>query len=148
MFGTTRWNPFEEMFTFQREADRLFDNVWRALPTRTTGAWAPSFQVSSNEEGWLIDVPLPGIDPQRITLEVAGNTLTVRAEQPAEQGGRSGRYEQTITVPQFVDLDKLRASHHHGMLQLTLPLRESVRPRRIQIETAAGEPQKQLTAVA
>jgi HSP20 family molecular chaperone IbpA len=58
----------------------------------------------------------------------------------------SARYEQTITVPQFIDLDKLRASHRHGMLQLTLPLKESVKPRRVQIEAVTGGEKKQLTA--
>jgi HSP20 family molecular chaperone IbpA len=54
------------------------------------------------------------------------------------------RYEQTVTLPQFLDVDKLSASHRHGMLQLTLPLKESVRPRRIEIASAA-EDRKQLT---
>ena len=144
MFGTTRWNPFEEIVTFQREADRLFNQAWSALPTRTIGAGAPSFHVSSNDEGWLVDIPLPGIDPQHFALEVTGHALTVRVEPTAEQGAR---YEQTFAVPQFVDLHKLRASHRHGMLELTLPFRESVRPRRIPIESETGQ-QKQLTAVA
>ena len=37
------------------------------------------------------------------------------------------------------DLEKLTASHRHGMLRLTLPLKESVKPRRIQIETEVEE---------
>jgi HSP20 family molecular chaperone IbpA len=42
-------------------------------------------------------------------------------------------------IPQFLDLEKLTASHRHGMLRLTLPLKESVKPRRIQIETEVEE---------
>jgi hypothetical protein len=49
-------------------------------------------------------------------------------------------------IPQFLDLEKLTASHRHGMLRLTLPLKESVKPRRVQIETQV-EDQKQLTGV-
>jgi HSP20 family molecular chaperone IbpA len=48
-----------------------------------------------------------------------------------------------LTIPQFLDVEKLSASHHHGMLRLTLPLKESVKPRRIKIETQP-EDQKQL----
>jgi HSP20 family molecular chaperone IbpA len=55
------------------------------------------------------------------------------------------RYEQSFTVPPFLDLDKLSASHRHGMLRLTLPLKESVKPRRIQIETQ-DDGQKQLVS--
>lgn len=146
MFGLTRWSPFDEIFNFQREVDRVFNQFWSDLPTRTAGL-PGSFQVNSTDDGWRVDVPLPGVDPQHVALEVAGNTLSIRVEEPAEQPGRDSvsRYEQTLTIPQFLDLDKLTASHRHGMLQLTLPLKESVRPRRIQIQNVGGD-QKQLTA--
>jgi HSP20 family protein len=148
MFGFNRWTPFDEMFNLQREADRLLDHFWSNLPSRTA-AWpsAPSFQVRNSEDAWRIDVPLPGIDPRHVDLEVVGNNVTVRVRPSTDQAGDHASSEQTFTVPQFLDLDKITASHHHGMLQLTVPLKESVKPRRIQIDTDAAE-QKRLTAVA
>jgi HSP20 family protein len=89
---------------------------------------------------------LPGVDPQYVTLEVAGNTLNIRGDQPGDEHDREVRFEQSLTVPKFLDLDKISASHRHGMLQLTLPLKESVRPRRVPIE-GITEDKKQLTAV-
>jgi HSP20 family protein len=136
MFGSTRWSPTEDMFSFQREVDRLFNQFWTDLPTRTSGGWSPSFQVNSSEDAWRVDVPLPGIDPKDVELEVAGSTLTIRV--------KGGRYEQTLTIPQFLDLDKIGATHRYGMLQLTLPIKDSVKPRRVQIEAVPDE-QKQLT---
>ena len=51
-----------------------------------------------------------------------------------------------MTVPRILDLNGLRATHRHGMLVLTIPLAERVKPRRIQIDGVAAEPpQKQLT---
>ena len=149
MFGLTRWNSFDDVFNFQREVDRLFNQFWSDLPTRTAAGPAsssPSFHVNQTEDGWRVDVPLPGIDPQHVNLEVAGNTLTIRAEEPVEQGQPALRYEQAFTIPQFLDLEKISASHKHGMLRLTMPLKASVKPRRIQIETAK-EDQKQLAGV-
>jgi HSP20 family protein len=145
MFGLTRWSPFEDVFNFQREVDRLFNQFWSDLPTRTATAngSSPSFQVNTSDDGWRIDVPMPGIDPKDVTLDVAGNTLSIRAEVPSEERAKSPtRYEQQFNIPQFLDLEKLTASHRHGMLRLTVPLKESVKPRRIQIETV--EDQKQL----
>jgi HSP20 family protein len=79
-----------------------------------------------------------------VSLEVAGNNLTIRAEISSEVTDQNvSRYEQTLMVPQFLDLEKLTASHRHGMLRLTLPLKDSVKPRRVQIETQV-EDQKQL----
>ena len=147
MFGLNRWNSFDDVFNFQREVDRLFNQFWSDLPTHTATAPSPSLQVNQTDEGWRVDVPLPGIDPKDVSIEVAGNNLTIRAEGPSEGGGKNVlRYEQTLMIPQFLDLEKLNASHRHGMLRLTLPLKESVKPRRIQIETQMDD-QKQLTGV-
>ena len=70
MFGLTRSNPFDDIFNFQREMDRAFNQFWNDLPARTAGA-SGTFQVNANDDGWQIDVPLPGIDPQHVTLEAA-----------------------------------------------------------------------------
>ena len=144
MFGLTRWNSFDDVFNFQREVDRLFNQFWSDLPTRTATGPTSSFQVTATDEGWRIDVPMAGIDPKDVTIEAAGTSLSVRAEVPGDGNNTQGtRYEQTLTIPPFLDVDKLTASHRHGMLRLTLPLKESVKPRRIQIERQAQD-KKQL----
>lgn len=149
MVGLTRWNPFDEVFNFQRDFERLFDRFWNELPARTTSAAGSGFNVEAGDDGWRIDVPLPGVDPQNVTLEAAGSTLTIRAaESGDEKSGKGGlRYEQSFTMPQFLDIEKMTASHRHGMLQLTLPLKEKVKPRRIQIEGVADN-KKRITAAA
>ena len=143
MFGRNRWNSFEDAFNFQRDVDRLFNQFWSDLPTRAAVNASPSFQVTTNEDGWRIDVAMPGIDPKHVSLETAGSTLTIRADVPAGDPEDTGRFEQTLTVPQFLDLEKISASHRHGMLRLTVPLKESVKPRRVQIEMEPDD-QKQL----
>ena len=148
MYGLTRWSPFEDVLNFQREVDRLFNQFWSDLPARTAAGSAvnssPSFQVHTTDDGWRVDVPLPGIDPKDVSLEVAGNNLTIRAGVPGEGKDKNVPfYEQTLIIPQFLDLEKLTASHRHGMLRLTLPLKDSVKPRRVQIETEMDD-RKQL----
>jgi HSP20 family protein len=139
MFGMNRWSTIEDVFNFQRDVDRLFNQFWSDLPNRSLASAAPSFQVHANDEGWRIDVPMAGIDPQQVEIEAAGTSVHIRTKDQ--------RYQQALTVPEFLDVDKIAASHRHGMLQLTLPLKESVKPRRIQI-AAATDDQKQLSAVA
>jgi HSP20 family protein len=147
MFGLTRWNPFDEIFNAQRDVERMFENFWNELPARTTASPKGGFQVKSSEDGWRIDVPIPGIDPKNVSLEVAGNTLTIRGTDGDEKGGHSIRYEQSFSVPQFLDVEKLTASYRHGMLELTLPLKDSVKPRRVQIE-GVTDTQKRITSAA
>jgi HSP20 family protein len=144
MFGLNRGNPVDDVFTLQRDVDRLFNQFWSDLPTRSASGSSSSFQVNATEDGWRLDVPLPGIDPTNVNLEVAGNTLSIRAEEPSDNGGPALRYEQSFTIPHFLDLEKISASHKHGMLQLTVPLKDSVRPRRVQIEGLSDK--KRITA--
>ena len=146
MLGMTRWNSIDDLFTFQRQLESVFDQFWNELPDRTAAGHSPSFQVTTTDDGWRIDVPLPGIDPQNVNLDAAGHTVTIRAEQPASSNASAARYEQSFAVPQFLDVEKMSASYRHGMLQLTLPLKDSVKPRRIHIEGVTD--QKQIASAA
>ena len=145
MFRMNRVSPYDEMFNFQRDVDRLLNQFWTDLPARTASAQASQFQATSGDDGWQIEVPLAGIDPQHVSIEAAGSTLSIRAQEPGD-GKAPGRllFEQTMTVPQFLDLEKVSAAHRHGMLQLTIPVKESVKPRRIQIALGENQPQAQL----
>ena len=147
MFGMPTWPSVENVFNLHREVDRLFNQAWSEMPLRNTMNASPSipFTVRATEEGWRIDVPMPGVDPRDVRLEVAGNELTIRVEtQRDEDNAPAIRFEQTVAVPQFGDLDKLSATHRHGMLTLLLPIKDSVKPRRIEIQ--AYDEQKTLTA--
>jgi len=149
MFGLPRGSSFDDVFNLHREVDRMFNQAWSGLPLSTMAAASPSipFKVQSTEDGWRIDVPMAGIDPKNVKLEVAGNTLTIRADVPRDvKDVPVARFEQSLSVPQFVDLDKLTATHHHGMLRIALPIRDAVKPRRIEIQ--AFDEQKQLTGSA
>src|SRR5687768_7910222 len=146
MLGMTRWNSVDDFFTFQRQLESVFDQFWNELPVHTAAGHSPSFQVTTTNDGWRVDVPLPGIDPRNVHLDAAGHTLTIRAEQPASTDGAAVQFEQSFTVPQFLDVEKISASHRHGMLQLTLPLKESVKPRRIHIDGVTD--QKQIASAA
>ena len=133
-------NHFDNLFALQREFDRVLNQFWTDLPARTTNA-RPPFDVQSDDDQWRIDVPLPGLDPKDVSVEVAGSTLTIRAGQTNSESApnrQSYRYEQTLTIPQFLDLDRLTAAHTHGMLQLTVPIKDSVKPRRIPIGSGSG----------
>lgn len=146
MFSQTRWSPFEDIFNFQREADRFFNQFLSDVPARSARSTAGyPFQVHTAEDSWRVEIPMPGIDPASVTLEVAGNTIVVRAEQDGGRNDGATQWEQTMTVPRILDLEGIRATHRHGMLVLTIPLKESVKPRRIQIEGVAADTQKQLT---
>jgi len=148
MFSHNRGTTFNDIFNFQRDIDRFFNQVWNELPARSSRTASSTYpvQVETDQNHWRMRLPMPGIDPKMITIDVTGNTVTVRAEQA--DGSRDGetQYEQAITVPPFLELDGMAATHRHGMLELTLPVKDSVKPRRIEIAgiSDAQHSQKQI----
>jgi HSP20 family protein len=138
----TRWSPFEELTSLHREVDRLFNRAWGDSPAASTAATAfvPAIEVASEKDGWNVRLALPGVDPQDVHVEVAGNTLTVRGERRRETKNEPymseityGRFERSLTLPDSIDGEKVTAVYKNGLLELALPLRESVKPRKIEI---------------
>ena len=147
MFGLTRWNSFDDVFNFQREVDRLFNQFWSDLPTRTAAGSSPSFHVTRPRTAGALtyrcQASIRRTYPSRSPATISPFARRVRARATTRTSRATSR---RLMIPQFLDLEKLTASHRHGMLRLTLPLKESVKPRRVQIEIQA-EDQKQLAGV-
>ena len=147
MFGTTRWSPFEELTSLHREMDRLFGRAYGESSGTSAGAFAPAMEVLSGKDAWHVRVALPGIDPKEVQIDLAGDTLTLRGERSRKVpvGGDKaqahlteiayGRFERTLTLPDAIDPEKVSATYNNGMLELALPLRESVKPRRIEVKS-------------
>jgi HSP20 family protein len=152
-----RWNPFEELTTLHREMDRLFGRALGQEPSRgqasiTDVTFTPPLEVWAEKDAWRARIALPGVDPKNVEIDVTGNTLTIRGErrteekdgqQPYHSEFSYGRFERTITLPENLDADKVSANYRNGLLELQLPLKESAKPRRIQV---TSEPPKAIAA--
>jgi HSP20 family protein len=138
----TRWSPFEELTSLHRDVDRLFSRAWgdNQVAPNSSAAFVPAIEVASEKDEWNVRLALPGVDPRDVHVEVAGNTLTVRGERRREEKNDPyvseityGRFERSLTLPDSIDGEKVTAAYRNGLLELTLPLRESVKPRKIEI---------------
>ena len=144
MLSMTRWNPFEELGTLHREMDRVFGRCVGDEPAAGP-AWIPATEVRTGDEGWKVRMALPGVDPSKVSVDLHGGSLTISGERTStepEGAGygseiRYGRFERAFTLPTKVDAEKVSARYENGMLELTLPLAETAKPRRIAIGTAA-----------
>ncbi len=143
---STRWNPFEDLTNLHREMDRAFSRYAGNEPAAvSTATWIPATEVSSDEERCTVRVALPGIDPNQVHVDLHGNSLTISGERTrTEPNGygysselRYGTFERAFTLPTKVDTENVTARYDNGMLELTLPLSEAAKPRRIAIGTAA-----------
>ena len=125
MADLVRRNPFDELQKFTDTFDRLW-NRWRS-----GAAWhgSPNESITGVDDGYRVRIPLPGIAPENVTLDVTGRTIHVRAVE-REGDTEVMHYEEVLTLPASVDTDKVRATFRHGLLELTLPYQDSVKPRR------------------
>lgn len=148
MMNLIRWSPFEELNSLHHELDRVFGRQGGDAQARAyEAAWTPATEVSSDTNGWRLRVALPGVDPKAVDVDLHGDTLTIKGERTDGRGGAGrfeseisyGRFERTFTLPSNVDADRVEAGFTNGMLELTLPLAESARPRRIEIGGRSAE---------
>ena len=130
------------MGALNQQIDRLFDEALGE--TSTSGDyWVPACNVREDDNGFYVQVALPGWEPNQVTLEMKDNTLTVTGERSPEGTGHyhvreipEGSFCRTFTLPGSIDHEKARAVHANGLLQISFPKREEARARRILIEAA------------
>ena len=147
MLSMTRWNPFEELTSLHREMDRVFGRYMGDERGRTAAAWIPATEINRGDEGWKVRIALPGIDPKDVSIDLDGNNLRITGERTRAgsdgEGHASefhyGRFERAFTLPANVDSERVGADYVHGVLELTLPLAETAKPRRIAIGAGGND---------
>lgn len=140
-YGWDAWPELRELMDLHTDFNRVFDG-WA---TGHDGKLQPPVNAWVNDNGVVVDVELPGVDPATVDVSVVGNTLTVAgkrvneapetakfyiAERPA------GDFKRSLELPYGVESDKVTAHYANGVLRISLPRLESDKPRRIQIQAA------------
>jgi HSP20 family protein len=127
---------------FDRQADRLFNAAVRAFGENDQ-TWAPDSNAWEDENGFSVQLALPGWEPKDITLEVNNQILIVKGERNVELQNSvnfflreiaDGQFTRLFRLPSFVEHDKALATHKHGLLTIIFPKREEAKCRRIMID--------------
>lgn len=127
---------------FDRQVDRLFNEALRAFDAGDQ-TWVPASNAWEDENGFYVQMSLPGWEPKDISLEVNNQILTVKGERNVELQNSvkfhlreiaDGQFTRLFRLPSFVEHDKASATHKHGLLTITFPKREEAKCRRIMIE--------------
>lgn len=134
----TRWDPFAELASMERNMDRLWSRwVPSSAGSETGGAvWMPTTDVFTRGGDMIVRAELPGVDPKNVDISVTNDILTItgqRAEdKEAEEKGYMmresfrGAFERSIALPAGIDANSLKASFHHGVLEVTVPKGASI----------------------
>lgn len=143
-------NPLAEFDELLSQMGGLLESTVGAAPPGLT-AWAPAADVTEADDAYRVEVDLPGVRRADVDVEVSGQELTVSGEiGEREREGvlrrstrRTGRFEYRMLLPAEVNTEAVRAGMADGVLTVTIPKAEAVKPRHIEItesgETAIGQ---------
>ncbi len=146
MANLTRWDPFREMMTLRDAMDSLFENalVGPTAGRQQSGDWGVPLDVAEDDNNFVVKASVPGIKPEDIEVTVHGEVLTIRGEMKQEQDRENERYHlrerrygtftRSLSLPAPVKTDEVSAEYNNGVLTLTLPKTEEVKPKRIQVK--------------
>jgi HSP20 family molecular chaperone IbpA len=103
----------------------------------------PAVNIVETEEGFFVTADMPGVNKERIEINVDKGILTIsaRAERSAPgtlayQEFQLGNYYRQFSVPETLDHTKAKAEYANGILTLKVPKAEAAKPRRISVEVA------------
>lgn len=142
-----RWQPFSELVSLRQAMERLFDDSF-VRPSRL-------FTVLGEETGIPIDMhqtaddvvvkaTLPAVKPEEVEITISDGTLTIKGEHKEEEEvkredylhreRRYGSFSRSLTLPSSLETEKAEATFENGVLTLTIPRAEEVKPKQIKVK--------------
>ena len=152
-----RWRPFGSVVEhrdpfrtndIQGEVNRLFDSFFGrpATATAPTGErmWAPAVDIRENKDNLILTFEVPGIRDKDVNLSITDDILSVRGERRFDYEAKEesyhrlerayGKFERHVQLPMPVQSDKVKAVYRDGVLEVTLPKAEELKPKQIKID--------------
>lgn len=144
-----RWDPFRDMMTIQDRMNRLFDQTLsRTKADEEEGlaasTWAPAVDIYETPDSLVLKAELPGVSRENIDIQVRDNTLTLKGERRFEREVKDenylriersyGSFQRAFSLPTVIQQDKIKAVFTDGVLEVTLPKAEEVKPKQVKIE--------------
>jgi HSP20 family protein len=144
----SRWSPVtdlaSEFLTMQREVDRMFDRYNGTVTDESRASdLSPHVDVSEEENNYLLNVELPGVEKKDVKITVSDGVLRIKGdkkqtlEQKEDKFQRIercfGSFERSFTLPAAVRSDKIEADFKNGVLTISIPKEEEAKPKEIEV---------------
>jgi HSP20 family protein len=142
-------NPRSESYDLPVVFDRWFQDFWqgdapslRALEEDSV-TWAPRVDVTESEDAYKIVADLPGLKKEEINISLNDNVLTLKGERKHEEEKKEknsyykersyGSFSRSFRMPEKVKGEEINANYKDGVLEITVPKAEEVKPKTIEI---------------
>ena len=146
----TRGQPLDTMWPevnrFQEEIEQWLGRLGMNDPRRVARSVYPPLNLWEDDNNLYVEAELPELELTDLEILVNGdNQLSIKGErrQPERENGTwhlrergYGRFSRKGELPQYVDSDKVTAEFQHGVLTITLPKRQEVKARRIEVKAS------------
>lgn len=131
-------NLLENLDRIQNELARAFEG-----PYSRTGRY-PAINLYANDDAYLVTAELPGVAADDIKISVTGDVVSISGKRDSQEVSEdatlhrrerfNGEFNRRIELPKEVDGDKVEATMKNGVLSITLPVKEEVKPRTIAVK--------------
>jgi len=139
-----QWSPFFDLDKTLAEVDRMLGSVDRPLGLRSVPRGTfPAINVYDQGQATVMVAEIPGVKAEDMDVTILNDTVTLkgRRESHASNENRfyrrerpSGEFARTVTLPNPVDPDKVRAEFVDGVLLVRMEKAEETKPKRVQIK--------------
>lgn len=142
----TRYEPNRTFDQFSNDIFSLFTTPGLTVKesrNKEASGWAPSVDIREEENQFVIQADIPGVDPRDIEITTEKNMLTISGKRDSiEQTEssnykrierKSGSFTRRFTLPDAVDENKITASGKHGVLEVIIPKSQQPSPRKISV---------------
>ncbi|SBW11147.1 Hsp20/alpha crystallin family protein [uncultured delta proteobacterium] len=130
---------FNSLYEMPKEMDRILEMFRNSSAMQRRNSY-PMVNVGENDTGYIVDVCIPGVSIEDLDLTLTARSLVIKAERKSPEGRYfrqerlAGSFQRIITLNVPVARDKVTAKCENGILRVTLPKEEEIKPHRISIE--------------
>jgi HSP20 family protein len=139
---------------FRRSVDHVFDNFYGYPTERQSGAnerqewsFSPALETAWDESSLRLRAILPGVRQGDVNVSMQGNQLVIEGERKAPEGfGKTGfthltygKFTTTVALPSGLDVEKVRCELRDGVLDIWIPVAESMKPRQIPVQVQGDQ---------
>lgn len=139
---STRHEPWNLLSQLQRELERSME-MGRQQPesSAVTAEWTPAVDIKEEIDRYVLLADLPGVDPERIDITMENGILTLKGERDTEAKSRRegykriervfGTFYRRFSLPDTADAEGIGARCRNGVLEIVIPKKSSVQPKKI-----------------
>ncbi len=131
---------FNTLYDIPRTIEKFFDELWAPLEISQRRVAYPPMNITEDENNIYVFMELPGVDVKDLELTLSDKSLILKGERKPEeaeyirQERPMGSFQRIINFNVDVVRDKIKAKMKNGVLEITLPKAEEVKPKKIAIE--------------